>query len=150
MLKTQPALKDYARERLQNSKHTSRTGFANGLQASTEHDYRYGLVWSPSVGELLLGFLFAAQVLVLDVARPLRQLRALVGGVAGEQQQVARLHLPREPHEHGAVQAQRGGHLAADHLGRLVGDVGDGRQRDAPVGHRAPEVGAHQVLPKLL
>ena len=37
----------------------------------------------------------------------LRKLRTLVGEVAGEQEQVAWLHHPREPHEHGAVARQR-------------------------------------------
>lgn len=94
----------------------------------------------------MLLLLLAAKVLVVDESAALRYLGREVGEVAGEEEEVARVHAEGEPHEDGGVEGERYSHLAADHLRRLAGQVGKGRYGNAPVGNGAPEVRAHEVL----
>ena len=85
-------------------------------------------------------------------------LHGLVGGVAGQQQVVPRLHHPSEAHEQATgrqgevkssthiavpseqpVDTQRASHICRNHFGRLV-HVGQATKDNAPIRHRAPEM----------
>ena len=73
----------------------------------------------------------------------LGQLRALVGEMAGEQQEVARLHHPGEPHEHGAV-ARQGWNGRRD---RLLTPRPEGHDRFTTVrreGHTVGQLDRHR------
>lgn len=65
------------------------------------------------------------------------------------QKQVARLYTVGEAHEGHWVEDECHCHAATDDVRRCP-HVLEGGQREAPVGHRAPEVRAGQVIPELL
>lgn len=85
----------------------------------------------------------------MEEAQTLDRLGGGIGGVAGEEQPVPGLDLVGESHEDAGVQGQSQCHFAGDELGTLL-CVGESSHRNTPVGHRAPEVGTHKVIPPLL
>lgn len=110
-------------------------------------------------------FLVTAHEVVVDESTTLRGLGREVCDVTAEQEHVSRLDLPREPHEHKGVHAKswnykRGrvnrhfqgyvrppplteSHLPADDSG-IFSNIRQGCEWDAPIGHRAPKVGAKE------
>lgn len=90
-----------------------------------------------------------AHIVVLDETATLQALGGKVGDVAAEKEQVPRGDAPREAHENQRVQTEGRGHRAGDDP-RVLLDVGQRRNRNAPVGDRSPKVRAHKVFPELL
>lgn len=94
--------------------------------------------------------LFTLEVVVIDEPVGLAELGHLVDDVTAQEQVVLRGDGDGVLHEHGRVHHQGSGHRAGDRFGRLVLQVQDGRNGDAEVRHRAPEVGREDVLQRLL
>lgn len=84
-----------------------------------------------------------------QVTARLDALRQHVGEMARHQQVVSRLDSVGKAHESHGVEDKGGCHAAADDVRRRL-HILKGGQRKAPVGHRAPEVGAGYIIPKLL
>ena len=87
--------------------------------------------------------------MVDQVAARLYTLGHYVGAMTRHQQQVARLYTVGEAHEGHRVEDERSRHAATDDVWWCP-HVPEGGQREAPVGHWAPEVRAGQVISELL
>ena len=76
---------------------------------------------------------------ILHLAGEEVSLGTTITKVAREEQHVARLHSPGEPHEQARVREHRHAHPLANNIGRLVG-VEDACEHDSPVGSGPPEM----------
>lgn len=84
-----------------------------------------------------------------DQPSSLDELCDFVGGVAGKQEPVPRLHLVGESHEREGVTAEGKCHPPTDDLWGLL-HVIDGGNGKTPVGYWAPKVRTHEVVPEVL
>jgi len=87
------------------------------------------------------------QVVIVDEARPLRELSTLVGDMARHEEQVPGLDHPGKPHEQHGVDGQSKGHLSTDEFWVLL-QVTKSSQGQTPVGSRAPEMCACDPVSK--